>query len=156
MYRHRFLPALATVVPAAATHAANLYAGATLKLFFVMENGTITTIHSARVVQRGCNIEGLCYSTGVLSPQEGFRADPRPAGAKISEFIEVITVSLRPEKYRDIDAVTAFYDLGSETTSTRRGTTLKRRETFRLLGKGASISPSLFTANATEELGLNI
>ena len=97
MYRHRFLPALADVVPTVVPYAANLYARETLKLLFPMDRGGVDVVESAHGVQQGCNLGPLCYSAGSLKILKKFRTNPPVPGAKAVSFIDDITVILLPE-----------------------------------------------------------
>ena len=61
MYRHRFLPALADVVPTVVPYAANLYAREPPKLLFPLDGGGVEVVESARGVQQGCNLGSSRY-----------------------------------------------------------------------------------------------
>ena len=66
IYRHRFLPTLAEVVPSGVPYASNLYAWEPPKLLFALDGGGLEVVESAQGVQQGCNLGPLCYSTGSL------------------------------------------------------------------------------------------
>ena len=65
IYRHRFLSALAEIVPSVVPYASNLYAR-TPTLLFALDGGGLEVVESARGVQQGCNLGPLCYSAGSL------------------------------------------------------------------------------------------
>ena len=52
IYRHRFLPELAEIVPSVVPYGANLYAREPPKLLFALEGGGVEVIESARGVQQ--------------------------------------------------------------------------------------------------------
>ena len=52
LYRHRFLPALAEVVPSVVPYASNLYAREPRKLLFALGGGDLEVVESARGVQQ--------------------------------------------------------------------------------------------------------
>ena len=64
MYSHRFLPALAEIVPSVVPYAANLHAQEPPKLPFARIDGGGLIVVSARGVGQGCNMGPLCYSAG--------------------------------------------------------------------------------------------
>ena len=66
IYRHRFLPALAEIVPSVVPYASNLYAREPPKLLFALNGGGLEVVESARGVQQGCNLTPLCSSAGSL------------------------------------------------------------------------------------------
>ena len=66
IYRHRFLPALAEIVPSMVAYASNLYEREPPKLLFALAGGGLEVVESARGIQRGCNLGPLCYSAGSL------------------------------------------------------------------------------------------
>ena len=66
IYRHRFLPALAEIVPSVVPYASNLYAREPPKLLFALDGGGLEVVESARGVPQGCNLGPLCYSAGSL------------------------------------------------------------------------------------------
>ena len=66
IYRHRFLPALAEIVPSVVPYASNLYAREPQKPLFALDGGDLEVVESARGVQQGCNLVPLCYSAGSL------------------------------------------------------------------------------------------
>ena len=53
IYRRRFLPALAEIVPTVVPYAPKLYAGEPPKLLFALDGGGLEVIESARGVQQG-------------------------------------------------------------------------------------------------------
>ena len=59
IYRHRFLPALAEIVPSVIPYASYLYAQEPPKLFFPLDGGGLEGIESAQRVQQGCNLGSL-------------------------------------------------------------------------------------------------
>ena len=66
IYRHRFLPALAEIVPSVVPYASNLYTREPPKLLLALDGGGLEVVDSARGVQLGCNLGPLCYSAGSL------------------------------------------------------------------------------------------
>ena len=76
IYRHRFLPALAEIVPSVVPYASNLYAREPPKLLFALDGGGLEVVESARGVQQGCNLGLLCYSAGSLKILKEFKANP--------------------------------------------------------------------------------
>ena len=66
IYRHRFLPALAEIVPKVVPYASNLYAREPPKLLFALDGGGLEVVESAPEGQQGCNLGSLCYSAGSL------------------------------------------------------------------------------------------
>ena len=66
IYRHRFLPALAEIVPSVVPYASNLYAQEPPKLLFALDGEGLEVVESARGVQQGCNLDPFCYSAGSL------------------------------------------------------------------------------------------
>ena len=52
-YHHRFLPALAEIVPSVVPYASNLYAREPPKLLFALDGGGLEVVESARGVQQG-------------------------------------------------------------------------------------------------------
>ena len=105
IYRHRFLPALAEIVPSVVPYASNLYAREPPKLLFVLDDGGLEVVESARGVQQGCNLGPLCYSAGSLKILKEFRANPPVPGARAVSFIDDITVILPPELSLDMAAI---------------------------------------------------
>ena len=59
IYPHRFLPALAEIVPSMVPYVSNLYARTPLKLLFALDGGGLEVIESARGVRQGCAIWAL-------------------------------------------------------------------------------------------------
>ena len=82
IYRHRFLPTLAEIVPSVVTYASNLYAQEPPKpLFALLDGGDLEVVKSTRGIQQGCNLDPLCYSAGSLKILKEFRANPPVSGA---------------------------------------------------------------------------
>ena len=75
IHHHRFLPALAEIVPSLVPYASNLYAREPSKLLFALDGGGLEVVESARGVQQGCNLGQLCYSAGSLKILKEFRAN---------------------------------------------------------------------------------
>ena len=96
IYRHRFLPALAEIVPSVVSYASNLYAREPPKLLFALDGGGLEVVES-RGVQSGCNLGPVCYIAGSLKILKEFRANPPVPGARAVSFIDDITVILPPE-----------------------------------------------------------
>ena len=105
IYRHRFLPALAEIVPTVVPYAANLYAREPPKLLFALEGGGVEVIESARGVQQGCNLGPLCYSAGALKILKEFKSQPPVPGARVVSFIDDLIVILSPELSLDMAAI---------------------------------------------------
>ena len=105
IYRHRFLPALAEIVPSVVPYASNLYAREPPKLLFALDGGGLEVVESARGVQQGCNLGSLCYSAGSLKILKEFRANPQVSGARAVSLIDDITVILPPELSLDMAAI---------------------------------------------------
>ena len=101
VYRHRFLPTLAEIVPSGVPYASNLYAREPVKLLFALDGGGL----EARGVQQGCNLGPLYYSAGSLKILKEFRANPQVPGARAVSFIDDITVILPPELSLDMAAI---------------------------------------------------
>ena len=119
IYRHRFLPALAEIVPSMVPYAANLYAREPPKLLFALEGGGIEVVESARGVQQGCNLGPLCYSAWTYISQ------PPVPGARVVSFIDDIAVILPPELSLDMAAIGTVTEclqerLGVESISLNR------------------------------------
>ena len=134
IYRHRFLPALAEIVPSVVPYASNLYAREPPKLLFALDGGGLEVVESARGVQQGCNLDPLCYSAGSLKILKEFRANPPVPGARAVSFID-ITVILPPELSLDMTAIGKITEwlqerLGVESIS------LNRRKSQALLADG--------------------
>ena len=105
IHRHRFLPALAEIVPSVIAYASNLYAREPPTLLFARDGGGLEVVESARGVQQGCNLGPLCYSAGPLKILQEFRANPPAPGARAVSFIDDITVILPPELSLDRAAI---------------------------------------------------
>ena len=105
IYRHRFLPALAKIVPSVVPYASNLYEREPPKLLFALDGGGLEVVESTRGVQQGCDLGPLCYSAGSLKILKEFRANPPVPGARAVSFIDDITVILPPELSLDMAAI---------------------------------------------------
>ena len=105
LYRHRFLPALAEIVPSVVPYASNLYARETPKLLFALGGGGSGVVESARGVQQGYNLGLLCYSVGSLKVLKEFTANPPVPGGRAVVFIDDITVILQPKLSLDMAAI---------------------------------------------------
>ena len=97
IYRHRFLPALAEIVPSVVPYPSNVYARDPPKLLFALDGRGLEVVESARGVQQGCNLGPLCYSAGSLKILKESRANLPVPGARVVSFIDDITVILPPE-----------------------------------------------------------
>ena len=86
IYRHRFLPALAEIVPSVVLYAANLYAREPPKLLFALKGGGVEVIESTRGVQQGCNLGPFCYSAGALKILKEFKSQPPVPGSRVVSF----------------------------------------------------------------------
>ena len=104
IYRHRFLPALAEIVPSVVPYASNLYAREPPKLLFSLDGGDSGVVELAPGVQQGCHLGLLCYSAGSLNILKEFRANPPVPGARAVSFIDDTTVILPPELSLDMAA----------------------------------------------------
>ena len=82
IYRHRFLPALAEIVPSGVPYSSNVYVREPPKLLFALDGGGSEVVESARGVQQGCNLGTLCYSAGSLKILKEFRANPPVPGSE--------------------------------------------------------------------------
>ena len=102
IYRHRFLPALAEIVPSVVPYPSNLYAREPPKLLFALGGGGLEVVESARGVQQACNLGPLCYSAGSLKILEEFRANPPVPGARVVSFIDDITRSFYRRNFLSI------------------------------------------------------
>ena len=156
IYRHRFLPALAEIVPSVVPYASNLYAREPPKLLFTLDGGDLEVVESTRGVQQECNLGPLCYSAGLLKILKEFRVNPPVRGARAVSFIDDITVILPPELSLDMAAigkVTAWLQerLGVE------GISLNRRKSQALLADG--VGPEQLTEEqrvAMDTTGLTV
>ena len=156
IYRHRFLPALAEIVPSVVPYASNLYAREPPKLLFTLDGGDLEVVESTRGVQQECNLGPLCYSAGLLKILKEFRVNPPVRGARAVSFIDDITVILPPELSLDMAAigkVTAWLQerLGVE------GFSLNRRKSQALLADG--VGPEQLTEEqrvAMDTTGLTV
>ena len=132
IYRHRFLPALAEIVPSVVPYAANLYAREPPKLLFALDGGGVEVVKSARGVQQGCYLGPLCYSAGALKILKEFRSKPPVPGAKAVSFIDDITVILPPELSLDMSAIATVTEWLQERLGVE-GTSLNRKKSQALL-----------------------
>ena len=156
IYHHRFLPALAEIVPSVVPYASNMYAREPPKLLFALDGGGLEVVESARRVQQGCNLGPLCYSAGSLKIPKEFRANPPVPGARAVSFIDDITVILPPELSLDMAAIGKVTEwlqerLGVESIS------LNRRKSQALLADG--VGPEQLTEEqrvAMETTGLTV
>ena len=105
IYRHRFLPALAEIVPSEVPYASNFCARESPKLLFALDGGGLKLVESARGVQQECMLGPLCYSAGSLKILKEVRANPPVPGARAASFIDDITDSLPPELFLDMAAI---------------------------------------------------
>ena len=151
IYRHRFLPALAEIVPSVVPYASNLYAREPPKLLFALDGGGLEVVESARGVQQGCNFVPLCYSAGSLKILKEFKANPPVPGARAVSFIDDITVILPPECSLDMAAIGKVTEwlqerLGVEDIS------LNRRKSQALLADG--VGPEQLTEEQREAMDI--
>ena len=133
--RHRFLPALAEIVPSVVPYAINLYAREPPKLLFALDGGGLEVVESARGVQQGYNLGPLCYSAGSLKILKEFRANPPVPGARAVSFIDDITVILPPELSLDTTAIGKVTEWLQERLGVE-GISLNRRKSQALLADG--------------------
>ena len=56
IYCHRFLPALAEIVPSVVPYASNLYVQEPPKLPFALDGGGLEVVEPARGARQGCNL----------------------------------------------------------------------------------------------------
>ena len=156
IYRHRFLPALAEIVPSVVPYASDLYARESPKLLFALDGGGLEVVEPARGVQQGCNLGPLCYSAGSLKILKEFRANPPVPGARAVSFIDDITVILPPELSLDMAAIGKVTEwlqgrLGVE------GISLNRKKSQALLADG--VGPEQLTEEqrvAMDTTGLTV
>ena len=134
-YRHRFLPALAEIVPSVVPYASNLYAREPSKLLFALDGGGLEVVESARGVQQGCNLGPLCYSAGSLKILKEFRASSPVPGARAVSFIDDITVILPPELSLDLAAIGKVTEWLQERLGVE-GISLNRKRSQALLADG--------------------
>ena len=135
IYRHRFLPALAEIVPSVVPYASNLYARVSPKLMFALDGGGLEVVESARGLQQGCNLGPLCYSAGSLNILKEFRANPPVPRARAVSFIDDITVILPPELSLDMAAIGKVAEWLQERLGVE-GISLNRRKSQTLLADG--------------------
>ena len=155
-YRHRFLPALAEIVPSVVPYASNLYAREPPKLLFALDGGGLEVVESARGVQQGCNLGSLCYSAGSLKILKEFRANPPVSGARAVSFIDDITVILPPELSLDTAAIGKVTEWLQERLGVE-GISLNRRKSQALLADG--VGPEQLTEEqrvAMDTTGLTV
>ena len=148
IYRHRFLPALAEIVPSVVPYASNLYAREPPKLLFALDGGGLEVVESARGVQQGCNLGPLCYSAGSLKILKEFRANPPVPGARAVSFID-ITVILPPELSLDMAAIGKVTEWPHERLGVE-GISLNRRKSQALLADG--VGPKQLTEEQRVEM----
>ena len=156
IYRHRFLPALAEIVPSVVPYASNLYAREPPKLLFALDGGGLEVVESAQGVQQGCNLAPLCYSAGSLKILKEFRANPPVPGARAVSFIDDITVILPPELSLDMDAIGKVTEWLQERLGVE-GISLNRRKSQAVLAEG--IGPEQLTEEqrvAMDTTGLTV
>ena len=156
IYRHRFLPALAEIVPSVVPYASNLYAREPPKLLFALDGGGLEVVESARGVQQGCNLGPLCYSAGSLKILNEFRAYPPVPGARAVSFIDDITVILPPELSLDMAAIGKVTEWLQERLGVE-GISLNRRKPQALLADG--VGPEQLTEEqrvAMDTTGLTV
>ena len=155
IYRHRFLPALAEIVPSVVPYASNLYAREPPKLLFALDGGGLKLVESARGVQQGCNLGPRCYSAGSLKILKEFKADPPVPGARAVSFID-ITVILPPERSLDMAARGKVTEWLQERLGVE-GISLNRRKSQALLVDG--VGPEQLTEEqrvAMDSTGLTV
>ena len=156
IYHHRFLPALAEVVPSVVPYVSNLYAREPPKLLFALDGGGLEVVESARGVQQGCNLGPLCYSAGSLKILKEFRANPSVPGARAVSFIDDITIVLPPELSLDMAATGKVTEWLQERLEVE-GISLNRRKSQALLADG--VGPEQLTEEqrvAMDTTGLTV
>ena len=155
-YRHRFLPALAEIVPLVVPYASNLYAREPPKPLFALDGGGLEVVESARGVQQGCNLGPLCYSAGLLKILKEFRANPPVPKARAVSLIDDITVILPPELSLDMAAIGKVTEWLQERPG-MEGISLNRRKSQALLADG--VGPEQLTEGqrvAMDTTGLTV
>ena len=158
IYRHRFLPALAEIVPSVVPYASNLYAREPPKLLFALDGGGSEVVESARGVQQGCNLGPLCYSAGSLKILKEFRANPPVPGARAVSFIDDITVILPPERSLDVAAIGKVTEWLQERLGIER-ISLNRRKSQALRRLADGVGPEQLTEEqrvAMDTTGLTV
>ena len=156
IHRHRFLPALAEIVPSVVPYASNLYAREPPKLLFALDGRGLEVVESARGVQQGCNLGPLCYSAGSLKILEEFRANPPVPGARAVSFIDDVTVILPPELSLNMAAIGKVTEWLQERLGVE-GISLNRRKPQALLLDG--VAPEQLTEEqrvAMDTTGLTV
>ena len=156
IYRHRFLHALAEIVPSVVSYASNLYAREPPKLLFALDVGGLEVVESARGVQQGCTLGPLCYSAGSLKILNEFRANPPVPGARAVLFIDDITVILLPELSLDMVEIGKVTEWLQECLGVE-GISLNRRKSQDLLADG--VGPEQLTEEqrvAMDTTGLTV
>ena len=156
IYRHRFLPALAEIVPSVVPYASNLYSQEPPELLFALDGGCLEVVESARGVQQGCNLGPLCYSTGSLKILKELRANPPVLRARAVSFIDHITVILPPELPLDMAAIGKVTEWLQERLGVE-GISLNRRKSQTLLADG--VGPEQLTEKqrvAMDATGLTV
>ena len=156
IHHHRFLPALAEIIPSVVPNASNMYAKEPPKLLFAPDGGGLEVVESARGVQQGCNLGPLCYSAGSLKILKEFRANPPVPGARAVSFIDDITVTLPPELSLDMVTIGKVTEWLQEHLGVK-GISLNRRKSQALLADGAGLEQlteeGAGLEQLTEELG---
>ena len=135
IYRHRFLPALAEIVPSVVPYTSNLYAREPTKLLFALDGGGLEVVESARGVQQACNLGPLCYSACSLKILNEFGANPPVPGARAVSFIDDITVILPPELSLDMAAIGKVTEWLQERLAAE-GISLNRRKSQAMRAEG--------------------
>ena len=155
IYRHRFLLALAEIVPSVVPYSSNLYAREPPKLLFALDDGGLEVVESARGVQQGCNLGSLCCSAGSVEILSEFRANPPVPGARAASFIDDITVILPPELSLDMAATGKVTEWLQERLGVK-GISPNRRKSQVLLADG--VGPQLMEEQrvAMDTTGLTV
>ena len=135
IYRHRFLPALAEIVPSVVPDASNLYAREPPEILFAQDGGGLEVVESARGVQQGCTLGPLCYSAGSLKILKESTANPPVPGTRAVLFIDDITVILPPELSLAMAAIRKITEWLQERLGLK-GISLNRRKSQALLADG--------------------
>ena len=75
VYRHRFLPELAGIVPSVVPYASNPYEQEPQNLLFALDGRGLKVVESARGVQIRSNLGPLCFSAGSSKMLKEFGAN---------------------------------------------------------------------------------
>ena len=134
-YRHRFLPALAEIVPSVVLYASNFYAREPPKLLFALDAGGLEVVEPTRGVQQGCNLGQLCYSAGSLKILKEFRSYSPVPGARAVSFIDDVMVIQSPELSLDMEGIGKVTEWLQERLGVE-GISLNRRKSQALLADG--------------------